>query len=279
MTEAALRKSPLERGDGRVEIGFAPAPGGARLAHLYQRTPLRALFPAAEPDDLPLGVLVTTSGGIAGGDRLALDLEIEAKARAVVLSQAAEKVYRSTGDNATIDVAIDVGRDAWLEWLPQETILFDGARLRRRFAISLADDARMLACDAVVLGRRARGEAFRHGLLHDRWEIRRSGELVWADALRLDDPRTIDHPAGLGGAAAFGTVLFAGSGAAEALALMRELTDGFARAGATRIGDLAIARLIADDPAALRAKLGEILATIRAELAGLPRRLPKLWQC
>ena len=279
MTEAALRKSPLERGDGRVEIGFAPAPGGARLAHLYQRTPLRALFPAAEPDDLPHGVLVTTSGGIAGGDRLGVDLDVAAKARAVVLSQAAEKVYRSTGDDATFDVAIKAGEGAWLEWLPQETILFDGARLRRRFAIALAAGARFLACDSVVLGRRARGETFRQGLLRDRWELRQDGVLLWADAFRLDDPRAIAHPAGLGDAAAFGSVLYAGPDAADALAVLRCGMEDFERAGATSIGGLAIGRLMAKDPAALRIRLGEILAALRAELAGLPRRLPKLWQC
>jgi len=208
----------LERGDGAAEIVFRKSDCGSVLAHLYQRAPCRALFPRAASGDLPLAVLVTTSGALAGGDRLRLDVAVEAGAAAVVTTSAAEKVYRSLGPDCHIRTSLVVAEGGWLEWLPQEAILFDGARLDRRTTVELAASARLLACETVVFGRGARGERFGAGRLFDSWRLRRAGRLVWADALDLDPADgALTAPAGFGGAVAMTMLLYVGPDAAGLL--------------------------------------------------------------
>ena len=116
---------------GVAEVAFARRGGTTRLTHLHQRNPLRVLFPAAEAGDIDLAVLLTTSGGLVAGDRLAISAHLEDGAAAHVTAAAAEKVYRSTGATTIVTQHLTVGEGAWLEYLPPETILFDGARLRR----------------------------------------------------------------------------------------------------------------------------------------------------
>src|SRR5262249_18611401 len=147
------------------------AAGVTGIADLYQRDPCRALFPLPEADDVFQAVVVTTSGGLAGGDRVATAIGAGAPTRALITTQAAEKIYRSRGENTAISVHLAVGGEAWLEWLPQETILFDGARFRRETRIDLAPGARLLAAEIVVFGRTARGERIVSGHYLDRWRI------------------------------------------------------------------------------------------------------------
>ena len=124
-------------------------------------------------------------------------------------------------------MSLAAGDGAWLEWLPQETILFDGARLVRRIAADLAPGARLLAAETLVFGRAARGERFTRGLLHEGWRLSRGGPLVWADALRLEDDvaRRLASPAGFGGALALATALYVGEDAAALLPAARALAE------------------------------------------------------
>jgi urease accessory protein len=177
-----------QRVDGEARIAFRRnAAGRTTLADLYQRAPCRVMFPDTEPDEPLQSVLLTTSGGLTGGDRTNVAVTIEAGARATLTSQAAEKIYRAlpaTGD-ARVQVEMQVGPAAWAEWLAQETIVFEGSRLRRSFAADVAPSGRLLAVESIVFGRTAMGEQFDTGLLHDAWRISRSGKLIWADALHL----------------------------------------------------------------------------------------------
>ena len=195
--------------EGAAEIRFARRDGVTRLAHLYQRDPLRVLFPAPAAGDPPVAVIVTTSGGLVAGDRLDIRVELAPGATAHVTASAAEKIYRSTGRTTIIKQTLSIGPGAALEFLPPETILFDGARLRRETIIDLAPGSAFLGGDIVVFGRRARGERFASGFLREVWELRRDGDLVWGDALHLEDDvgRIIDDPACFDGAAAFATMI------------------------------------------------------------------------
>src|SRR5690606_35648944 len=123
--------------------------------------------------------------------------------------QAAEKIYRSIGPASRFDTTIHVGAGAWLEWLPQESILFDGARFHRTTMVDLEAGGRLLALEMLVFGRRARGEAFTRGLVRDDWRLRIGGRLAWADALALGEPLAplFAARAGLDGAAAIATLL------------------------------------------------------------------------
>ncbi|MGE0719376.1 MAG: urease accessory protein UreD, partial [Alphaproteobacteria bacterium] len=167
------------------------------------------------------------------------------------------------------------------EWLPQETILFDGARLRRKTEADVAPGGRLLALEMVVFGRIARGEAFRRGLLTDDWRIRVGGRLVWADALRLEEPMAplFDAPAGLAGARAMATLVLVGGDGAAARDAVREVAEGApdVRIGASVVGPVMVARFLGADARNLRSAVIGAVGAVRSRLAGLPHRLPELW--
>jgi len=271
--------------DGIADIRFSQDNGVTRLAHLYQRDPLRVLFPAPAVGDPPVAVIVTTSGGLVAGDRLEIDVELAPGAAAHVTASAAEKVYRSTGRTTTIKQTLSIGPGAALEFLPPETILFDGARLRRETIIDLAPGSAFLGGDIVVFGRRARGERFASGFLREVWEVYRDRELVWGDALHLEDDvgRIIDDPACFDGAAAFATMILSppGGDARSLLESARVIQSAAAttglRAGATAIASLVIARWLAADAAALRRAYADLACYFRSAALGFPPRLPRVW--
>lgn len=270
---------------GAAEIGFARRDGISRLAQLYQRDPLRVLFPAPAAGDPPVAVIVTTSGGLVAGDRLDIRVELAPGATAHVTASAAEKVYRSTGRTTTIRQTLSIGPGAALEFLPPETILFDGARLQRETVIDLAPGSAFLGGDIVVFGRRARGERFANGFLREVWELRRNGYLVWGDALHLDDDvgRIIDDPACFDGAAAFATMIFSPpAGDVRSLLDGARVVQGVCattglRAGATTIAGAVIARWLASDAAVLRRAYADLACHFRSAALGLPPRLPRVW--
>lgn len=272
----------LQRGDGAAEVVYAASPQGTALAQLDQRDPCRVLFPHGEPGDPPQAVFVTMSGGLADGDRLRLAARVGTGATATATTQAAEKIYRASAnaDDCVIDVALAVAPGATLEWLPQETILFNGGRLRRRTNVDLAAGGRLLACEMVVLGRIASGERFASGLLLDAWRVRRDGRLAWADALRLD--AAAPDVAGFGGASAVAMALYAGDDAADHLEAARAAIDRAAaaspalKAGATLVNSLLLARFLGD-AVSVRRGLVSWLADMRAVCLDLPRRLPRVW--
>ena len=268
---------PLHRwADGAAEVSFARSAGETRLKHLYQPAPCRILFPRQSPGTPKEAVIVTTSGGIVGGDRLRFEIDAEPGSVASVTTQAAEKVYRSTGAASEIDVSVRAQDGALLEWVPQETILFDGARLRRHTRIEVAGTARMLAGEIVVFGRRARGESFTKGLLHDAWRLSRDGRLVWADALNLsaDIATGIENRHAFDGAAAVATAVYCAPDAADYLDTARHLCR---TGGATCIDNVLVVRLVHTDAAALRAEFTHFWKHFRHEAAGLPPVLPRVW--
>jgi urease accessory protein len=271
--------------DGVAEIEFRQRDGLTRLTHLYQRDPLRVLFPAPAAGDPPLAVIVTTSGGLVAGDRLDIAVTLAPGAAAHVTASAAEKVYRSTGRTTTVGQSLSIGAGAALEFLPPETILFDGARLHRETRIDLAPGSAFLGGDIVIFGRRARGERFTRGFLREVWEVRREGELAWGDALHLEDDiaRIVDDPACFDGAAAFATMILspAGQDARRFLECARAVQSAGAtiglRAGVTAIEELVIARWLAADAAMLRLAYADLACHFRSAALGLPPHLPRVW--
>jgi len=288
LSEAAARKGPAEvvalrrtavAGEAVLEVR---ATGGmTRLADLYQRDPLSLRLPQPGRGDIFEGSLITTSGGIVGGDRLGVTVTAGPQARLRVHPQAAEKIYRSLGPDSRIAVALKAEAGAWLEWLPQETILFDGARLRRDTTVDVAGGARVLAGEFLVFGRRASGETLSHGLIHDGWRLRRDGRLVWADALHAegDLAAPLGSIACLGGVTAYASLIYAADDAPAQLERLRELlpldTDG-ATAALTAVNGLVVGRFLGE-ARALRRGYGAFWAAARAALAGLPPALPRLW--
>jgi len=220
---------------------------------------------------------MNTSGGVAGGDRIDQHVTWGEETAATVTTQAAEKIYRALSGVSEISNRLVVERGASAEWLPQETIVFDAASLRRDARIMLADDVTFLGLEAVVLGRTAMGETVRAGSLLDRMRIWRNGRLVYADALALDgDIQALMQRAALGdGARAMAVIVHASSQAARQLDPVRDALGGAAglAAASTWNGLLAV-RLLAPDGESLRHDITLALAALRD---GLP--LPRVWRC
>jgi urease accessory protein len=274
-----------QRVDGAADLAFRRDQDGRTvLADLYQRAPCRVLFPRTEAGDPVQAVLLTTSGGLTGGDRTKMSVRVGADAQATVTTQAAEKLYRAlpgTSDTR-INVDIAVEEHAWLEWLAQETILFDGSRLRRTFVADVAPEGRLLAVESLVFGRTAMGESLETGLLHDSWRIRRGGRLVWADGLHFDgDLRLLrTAPFGFGTAVACCTLLYVAEDATRQLNEARRILDLCGRLGAaTAFDGILVIRMLADQATALRQAMMTLVAAIRRSAAGLPARLPRVWYC
>ena len=275
--------------EGIAELGFACRDGVTRLTDLYQRDPLRVLFPAPAVGDPVLAVILTTSGGLVAGDRLDISIRLGTGAAAHVTASAAEKIYRSIGPTTAICQSLSVASSASLEFLPPETILFNGARLRRTTTVDLVQDAGFLGGGILVFGRRARGEIYTNGLLHEGWEFRRDGALVWGDALHIaDEPRgdvaaIMADPACFDGAAACATLVMVPPHRRDPRSFVeaareiqaRTASPGF-RAGVTAVGGLLLARWLGDALPVRRA-YAELACHLRQAAMGLPPRLPRLW--
>lgn len=196
------------RGEVRVRAGIR---GGFNcVTHVSESDGYKArLVRRANP---PEAVLINTGGGIAAGDHAQFNFAVDEAASLTITTLAAERCYRSgDGDTARISVAADVGPEATFSWLPQETILFDDARLARSLDIDLAPSARVLLAETVVFGRRAMGEMLSGGMFTDRWRVRRNGRLVFAENVRLDGEAfdVMARPVMAGGAHAALTVVVA----------------------------------------------------------------------
>jgi urease accessory protein len=258
------------RAAGRIALEVAAQDGVTRRRRVYEDGPLRVRFPNGDEDRLE-AVMVNTAGGIAGGDRHDFELRVGEDASLTVTTAAAEKVYRTLGPDAEIAVQLDVAARGQLCWLPQETILFDRARLARRIEVDLADGASLLMAEAVVFGRSAMNETVEQGLFTDRWRIRRDGRLVFAETVRLDGAiaEKLKEPAVAGGGVAIATVL-AVPGDDTPAGRVRALDDFCGEVGVSAWNGLAVVRLCAKDGAALRR---DLIAVLRA--LGAP--LPRLW--
>ncbi len=280
--EDASREEKKVAVHGAATVRFERRHGETRLATLYHHDPLRVLMPTPRRDDLPIAVLATTSGGMVGGDRMDIALSVGPRAKALVTTQAAEKVYRSTGADCRIDTGLSVEDSAWLEWMPQEAIVFEGSRLRRLTRIDLSGDGRAIAGEMLVFGRAAFGETVTRGLIRDAWEVARDGRLIWADALHLDDDiaEALAHPAGFNGAAACATLLHSAPDAARHLDAVRALAEPLegVRIGATALDGLLVVRILGGDARAVRGAYAALWSGLRNEAAGLPTRLPRLWE-
>jgi urease accessory protein len=264
-----LVRPRLQRAEGEGRIRVDALRGDPRLHRLYQEGCAKIRLPR---DAEALGieaVLINTAGGLTGGDRLTWRAEADAGARLTLTTQACERIYRSNGDAARVQVQLTVGPGAELHWAPQETLLFDEGSLERSFEADLAADARLLAVEAVVLGRTAMGEQVRNGRLRDRWRVRREGRLVFADDLRIEGEvaRLTAAAPLLAGGCAFASLLLVADDAEQRLAAVRDALG--ATGGASAFDGKLFARLVAGDGRALRRALVPALEALRG--AALPR--------
>ncbi len=266
------RTFAANRAIGRIALAVRAKAGVTRRARVREEGSLRVRFPGAASAELE-AVIVNTAGGVAGGDRFALDVTVEPGARLVVTTAAAEKVYRTLDSDATIDVTLTLGAMSSLAWLPQETILFNRARLRRTINIDLAEDARLRRVEAIVFGRAGMGEAVDDAGVFDRWRLHRGGRLIHTEAMRLHGAvaAKLAQPAVADGGVAMATVLIVPADEAVAVGV-RTLAGRFrGEVGVSAWNGFAVVRLCAADGAALRHDLVAVLTAVHQG------SLPRLW--
>jgi urease accessory protein len=260
------------RATGQVRVGFGRAGPRTTPLGVVETGGLRIRFPNAEG---PLqGVLVNSAGGLAGGDRMDVDCRLDRGASAILTTQSAEKIYRADTAPAQVAVRLSLDERAALCWLPQETILFDGARVARTLDVTLAASAKLTLLEIVVFGRIARGEDLTRGLFRDRWRVRRAGRLVLAEDVYLDGPiaETLGSAAAGRGVRAIATLVhIAGKSAARLAGLRRILAGAACRCGASAWNDMIVARFAGADPMRLRR---DALAAARHFMPG---PAPRVW--
>jgi urease accessory protein len=258
------------RARGAVRFDVAGVDGVTRRRELHEAGSLRVRFPSPEDEGLS-AVLVNTAGGIAGGDRFDIDIASGNDARLTVTTAAAEKIYRAGGPAAELNVRLKAEGRSHLSWLPQETILFDRARIRRRFEIDLSESASLLLCEIVVFGRAAMGERIQAGEFVDCWRLRRGGKLVFAENIRLDGDigSKLASPAVAKAGVAIGMALIV-PGDEALVERIRAGSEAFGgEVGISAWNGFAMARFCAQDAARLRADMMAVLS--RASGSALPR--------
>lgn len=266
----------------RAELALRFARHGERsvLAARRHVGPLvvqRALYPEGEA--VCHAIIVHPPAGIAGGDRLRIDVEVGAGAHALLTTPGAGKWYRSAGAHASLTQHIAVMAGAVCEWLPQESIVYDGAQGELATVVSLAGDAAFIGAEMLCLGRTAAGERFTHGELALRTRIERDGRVVWLERGRLagGDP-LLDARSGLQGQPVSATLVVASPRCDAALRdAWREIVPAVGEHGVTLLPELLIARWLGPACEPGREWFARLWALARPAIAGRAAQTPRIW--
>ena len=282
MYDAASRSDlapRLQRARGELRLSFRSLGDRTALACLRQEGALKARFPRPDAVGWANTVMLNSGGGIASGDMLSTTLAADARARVTAATQSAERVYRALPgtDPAQVRNRIAIGGGAAVEWLPQETILFDACALDRLLEVTLETDASFLGVEALVFGRAGMGETIEHVRLRDVVRVRRDGRLVLHDAIRIEGEcrALLARTATMRGARALATIVHAAADAEGRLDVLRGSLQGCdGEWGASAWNGLLVGRILTQDARALRAAVAQGVQGLRA-----PRPLPRVWLC
>lgn len=263
----------------RLSLGFGHDRGATRLIERSHVGPLRVQKPLyPEQPSVCHAIVVHPPGGVVGGDQLAIRCAVGEHAHALVTTPGAAKWYRANGHVSRQDLRLEVGAGASLEWLPQETIFYNGADVALDTAIEMAADASFIASDIFCFGRTASGESFDHGRVSQRLQVRRGGRLVWFEQGALvggDDG--FGGPLGLHGNTVCATLLAVGRTAgASCLQALREEASG--RFGVTQMKSVLVARYIGDSSQEARRLMHRAWSLLRPALLDRGPIMPRIWQ-
>ncbi len=258
---------------GGITARFVSEGGRTTVANLSECGGYRLARPSTFAGHLE-ALQINTGGGVVGGDRIACELSVGAGADVVATTSSAERIYRSDGATAVLDVRLSLEANARLDWLPQQTIVFAGARLQRKIEVDVAAGSQLVMAEMLTFGRPASAETSAPTAIADQWRVRRDGRLVFAEALALDGAfaDVLARPAVANGARAASLILCVAPDAADRLDRVRLGLEG-ARcdvAASTWNGLLAV-RALAAHPQQL------IACATRAIEAMTGRPLPRAW--
>jgi urease accessory protein len=272
----------LQRADGCCRIVLSGSENGTQIEDLFERSPLRVMFPRSEHCAVEEAVLINTAGGVAGGDRLEYSVAALPGASIAVTSQAAEKVYRALDNPARVATRLKARESTRLAWLPQETIVFDRARLHRTTEIELFSGAELLALEWLVLGRAAHGEVMVGGSIIDGWRVRKDGRLIWADSFRISGEifGHLSRKALLSNFNSIATLVYFGPYLDRRLEFLREILPSLGcECAVTLVSGLIVTRFAAKQSSDLKLALRSFLQQFERELGSRPFRVPKMWLC
>ncbi|MCZ8186036.1 MAG: urease accessory protein UreD [Beijerinckiaceae bacterium] len=267
-----IRLPSAVRVGARLRLGLAHLDGQSRLTERHEAGAFRFRFPRAHGRP-PEAVLVNVAGGLAGGDSVSIELRLGPGAELTLTSATAERIYRSDGSPTRLSNKLEIGPDARMLWLPQETILFEQAAIERQFEIDLAATGRLVLGEMLYFGRVASGETFTCGAIRDRWRLRREGRLAFAEDLRLDlaGGGALRDPVALGEHVALGTLLLALDEPQDLLSAIRDILaeEPGLEIGTTLIDGLVLLRAAGKDAALLRRRLLQVARFVLGRI-GLP---------
>ena len=264
-----LTSPKLQRAHGQIVLSLC----GDKLGELYQSGCAKLMLPKTY-GEMTEAVMLNTAGGITGGDRLIVKIQVENGA-VVATTQTAERLYRSITEPAKIEIRLRADNAATLHWLPQETIIFDGAELDRMVCLDMSADSKCLLAETIVMGREAMGEDVCICHFTDNWRLYREGKLFHAESLRLTDrvAEIMAVSAGGAGARLLTTILYAGFDAEQKAGLLTSVVETCSSKCAMSCwNDRLVIRLMSPHPHFARADIKELLCA----LSGQP--LPRVWQ-
>ncbi len=263
-----------QRVDAAAAVSFknAGAGRGTKLDKLYQQGSAKIRFPKHYSDQLE-AVLINTAGGLTGGDVLSWDVQLDENCNAVITTQACEKAYKSSSGTASVQTSLRLKSGSILHWVPQDTILYEGSSLCRTLEVDMEEGAELLALESIMLGRDAMGETITDFAFHDRWRIRRDGQFIFADDLRLSGLQT--SKAKMGANKAIASFVYVSGKNEETLQRIAgdlRVACGDAIAGFSAFEGKITGRILAPDTYELRQSLAPVLRVLRGT------DLPRVWR-
>lgn len=258
---------------GGADIRFRAHASRTHLADLREADGYKVRLPNAGGS--AEAVIINTGGGVAGGDHVRISAIMEEGAAATLSTPSAERIYGAlVGSTTKIDVGLNLAENARVNWLPQETILFDKARLERSLSVDMAANATVLISETVIFGRAAMGETIASASYSDKWRIRRGGKLILADNTRLDGPIAdlLAKPAIAGGARVISTTIFIAPDAEGRLAAIRAaLAVPDTNAAASAWNGMLVIRALGQNSQSVRKLLTQSLPLLSGN------DLPRVW--
>ncbi|MDD5267849.1 MAG: urease accessory protein UreD [Methylococcales bacterium] len=259
----------------RLELGFARQHGKTILARRRHFGPLTVQRPFYPEGGVCHVYLLHPPGGVVAGDCLTIDISSAGDSAALVTTPAAGKFYRSDGKLARQLVSLTAAANATLEWLPQETIIYEGARVASELRLDLATGARFIGWEILALGRPAANEGFTTGEVGMNWQIFRAGELFYRERLKID-AQAFAANWGLNGHSACGTLVACPATKVQ-LGTVQHLIGESAVRGVTLIEDMLICRALDTRADRLRDFFQQVWRTLRPDVVQRDACAPRIW--
>jgi urease accessory protein len=272
---------PIEGWHGKLDLVYADRLNSTQLIYNHQQAPLKVQRPFyPEGEKVCHSVILHTAGGVVGGDRLSSNIHLQADAQVVITTAAASKIYRSNGLQARQSINIQVDSGACLEWLPQETIVFDAGIYRHDLRVELATGASFLGWEITRFGRSARGEKFYAGEWRSHTEVWQHGVPLWIDRQCLPGGEDVFHsPHGLNGKAIAASLVWVGDVVAvEVVEQARNLWTGEGDVGVTRLEHGFLCRYRGDSTSEVRNWFTAVWQMLRVCCLQRGSCIPRVWQ-